>query len=185
MRILFVLLLGCNCIVNTFSQTTKNEGELKGVITYLFNNYQGDKPDIGAKVRIWPLIPKSDSLIDKFIEAKTYQNLYNTASVEDKSRFMNKLIQLNCETKAKFDTLDKKIAIRNILLNRNKDLITLIVDGVGNYSVKLPKGNYEILVTSKGRTGLSLTEIGGKIAHGFITIQPDQQTFFNYRFNLY
>jgi hypothetical protein len=179
---LFIFLI---TICELFPQSNQNSTELKGVITYFFNKYQGDKPDIGAQIEIWPYVDKTDSLIDKFIEAKTYQILYKSASYEDKSNFMDHLVKLNCETKTKFDSLDMKVAIKTLLLKKNKDLITLNADGSGNYSVYLMPGVYEILITSKGRTGLSVTEAMGKIAHAFITIKPNNQAFFSHKFDLY
>jgi len=52
---------------------------VKGVVTYFFNEYQGDKPDLGAKVY---LIEKKDAsfinkkVIDSFLDGKFYRRLY-------------------------------------------------------------------------------------------------------------
>jgi len=63
--------------VCAFSQTTS----ISGVVTYFFNDYQGNKPDLGAKVYIIDSLtnPAFDfSVVDTFIKARTYRSIYMT-----------------------------------------------------------------------------------------------------------
>ena len=74
MRIIILsILVGLS--LNTMSQTST----VKGVVTYFFNKYQGDKPDLGAKAYL--IDPKQATLntksIDSFINGKIYIRLYN------------------------------------------------------------------------------------------------------------
>lgn len=54
--------------------------EIKGVVTYYFNEYQGDKPDLGAKVFVLDSIKNPDfnyELMYNFDYGKSYRNYYS------------------------------------------------------------------------------------------------------------
>jgi hypothetical protein len=72
MKTLFIALFALISI-SGFSQ----EGTINGVVTYFFNKYQGDKPDLGAEVYIIDSLQSSFDyvLYDKFYQAKSYQSL--------------------------------------------------------------------------------------------------------------
>jgi len=74
-KLLFVLSLLIASV--SFAQTSS----IGGVVTYFFNDYQGDKPDIGAKVYIINKEFAPDFKINlayNFSRGKTYRNLYAT-----------------------------------------------------------------------------------------------------------
>jgi hypothetical protein len=53
---------------------------INGVVTYYFNEYQGNKPDLGANVYVINKLENTDfqyKLIDSFITAKTYKIIYD------------------------------------------------------------------------------------------------------------
>jgi hypothetical protein len=82
----------------TFAQNEK--GELKGVITYFFNDNFGDKPDIGAQVMIEKINP----------ERTPEENKYDSALVNLKKRisFLEQAISTEKKDIAGIDTSEKK-----------------------------------------------------------------------------
>ena len=60
---------------------------LKGVVTYYFNKYQGDKPDVGAKVFAVDSASyvENSKVLDSFRTASTYQSIYESSLYVAKS----------------------------------------------------------------------------------------------------
>jgi hypothetical protein len=76
------------CCFNSFAQ----ESGITGVVTYLFNQYQGDKPDIGAKVYVVDSISNPEfkfKIIDDFSWAEIYVSLLNLANSRRESAEQN------------------------------------------------------------------------------------------------
>ena len=74
--LLVLFLLSSFCV---YSQ----DSTISGVVTYFFNKYQGDKPDIGAKVYVIDSIGNNDfdyESINQLRLGKTYISLYNSYS---------------------------------------------------------------------------------------------------------
>ena len=99
MKKIFILLLS----IIPFGGMTQNTN-ISGIVTYYFNEYQGDKADIGAKVYIIDSIknPEFDyELISNYLEGcfnkslyYTYLGLFNTyseltAKYEGKKKYVN------------------------------------------------------------------------------------------------
>lgn len=94
------------------------QSKISGVVTYYFNEYQGDKADIGSKVYILSgtIISKEQiASVDSFQTGKFYRNLYSKYTVmkanyfplvkqyEGKKRFKEKYE----ENKLYYNNLDK------------------------------------------------------------------------------
>lgn len=124
--ITLILLLVC---LGSYSQETG----ITGVVTYFFNDYQGDKPDIGAKIYVLDSIKHTDfnyKLISDFLTAKTYISLSNFSlqSLERNEEYVKKY-----EKKKKYaDLVQRK---KEEIENDKKDL--------SNYNDKLVKLNAE------------------------------------------
>jgi hypothetical protein len=91
-----------------FAQTSS----VKGVVTYFFNKYQGDKPDLGAKVYLIEMKEASfinKKVIDSFIDGKFYRRLYfdyvGFASTYEKAM---KQYEGKKKYKTEYDELKKK-----------------------------------------------------------------------------
>lgn len=77
MKLIFSLILALAIPALSYSQST-----VSGVVTYYFNEYQGDKPDLGSKVILIDSAKIQDfdaEVVEKFILAKSYRQLYATA----------------------------------------------------------------------------------------------------------
>lgn len=131
--------------------------------------------------------------IDSFIKAKSYHSIYNLklhvlsnnqevlkmtkkkakdyeankAQVEKSKVELNKSLQelkeLGIETEEKYNKLDSYTASVMLKAIYTLNPIKTIVDGNGNYNVKLNHGNYVVLINSSGRKGNNVTEARGQI----------------------
>lgn len=147
------------------------QGVISGVVTYFFNDNYGNKPDIGAEVCIADSAKNQDvkfSTIDSLLFASYYRYLYllprNKRTPVD--RIEKKIKEYNCDSKESFDSLDSR-ATNNILklMYVSKNVTKTVVDGNGNYSIKVKPGTYYVCIKSKNRRGLSncVTEAAGKL----------------------
>ncbi|MCU4190077.1 hypothetical protein M9Q43_13020 [Flavobacterium sp. HXWNR29] len=72
-KIIFALIL-CSFSILSYSQTS-----VSGVVTYYFNEYQGNKPDLGASVTLIDSAKVKNfdyKLYEKFYYGKFYQKMY-------------------------------------------------------------------------------------------------------------
>lgn len=160
MKYLLTLMIICALPFIGFSQ----KGKIKGVITYFFNNYQGDKPDLGAEVYVVDSAkcPKYNSDIS----------------------FQFELASIKGNSSDEFKALDTKNALNNKEIMSCEDANKTTVDATGNYAIDLPPSTYYVLIKSKGRTGLSVTEIMGKVYIIKVRLKPDQIKDISYNFPL-
>lgn len=174
-------------------QTTSTNGETKifGVVTYYFNKNYGYKPDVGVEVYIVDSakVPTfSMANIDTFYYASSYRDMckvYQSAKKTVPTDILEELKKWNVETEEDFNSLDKR-TYTNILskIINSKVAITTFVDGGGNYSVKVEPGTYYVYMSSKNRTGLSITEIGGKIYCKKIIVKEGEDVNVSKQFEL-
>lgn len=67
------------CLFVTFSLSAFAQTKLSGVVTYYYNEYQGNKPDIGASITLIDSTKTSGfdyELYKNFYYGKSYQNMY-------------------------------------------------------------------------------------------------------------
>lgn len=166
------------------TKTTSNNGELKGVITYYFNRNYGDKPDIGAKI----YVRKTDTTGRKLSPTAKYERAavlkYLVDNKVDVEKYSSQLKEMNGDTKAGFDELSSAVIKDIYSIDRDETAKVVTADGNGSYSVKLSPGLYEVIITSKGRTSLTVAEINGKIATKIVLIKADDVKTIDYRFGL-
>lgn len=169
------------------SITTSNNistGELKGVVTYYFNKNYGDKPDVGAKI----YVRKTDTAGHKLSPTAKYERAavlkYLVDNKVDVEKYSSQLKEMNGDTKAGFDELSSAVIKDIYSIDRDETARIVTADGNGSYSVKLSPGLYEVIITSKGRTSLTVAEINGKIATKIVSIKADDVKTIDYRFGL-
>lgn len=147
---------------------------IKGVVTYYFNQNYGDKPDIGSEVT---LVKEKDIevLIKEYKSCKTKEVIEEKYRLEDEYKIaksnlnslpwnaksktekfhrakvdsVNFLIKENQSKKVKSEVCEMLVLIN--YKKNNKDGFFTTVDGSGNYSMKIPSGNYLIAIRSNGR----------------------------------
>jgi hypothetical protein len=161
-----------------------SNGELKGVVTYYFNKNYGDKPDVGAKI----YVRNTDTTGHKQSPTAKYERAavlkYLVDNKVDVEKYSSQLKEMNGDTKAGFDELSSAVIKDMYSIERDETAKIVTADGNGSYSVKLSPGLYEVIITSKGRTSLTVAEINGKIATKIISIKSDDVKTIDYRFGL-
>ncbi len=174
-------------------------GSVTGVVSFFFNKYQGYKPDIGAKVYI--TLENCDS-IDEYLRAsdakerielykyyieefKSYGEKENKQTIDD----LNKSIKENLAIVNNYakDTImfkQNEEKAYNILYRiiTNKNTYKTTVDGIGNFSIDVPPGKYNVLIVSAGRTKANLLEINGQIIIRKIEVKTKAKTNIDVKF---
>lgn len=141
------------------------KGKIHGVVTYFFNDYQGDKPDLGAHV----YAVDSAKCPNYSAEISFQYDLATIGGPKGDTAFKN---------------LDLKSARNNNEIKNSTFVNEATVDGSGNYSIDLPPGTYYVFMQSKGRSASTMTEVMGKISIRTIRIQADQSIDFSHYFAL-
>jgi hypothetical protein len=164
---------------------TESKGELKGVVTYYFNQNYGDKPDIGAKIYVRQADTTNGmrSVINQYQRARVCRSLieYKT-QIESCTKTLQ---ELNADTDEKFSALDSKVSKDMLQLDIfDKSVIKVTADGNGSYSLKLNPGLYELVIVSKGRKGLTVAEALGKIEQKYFRIEAGESKVVDVRFPL-
>ena len=165
------------------------QGSIFGVVTYFFNKNYGDKPDVGAEVYIADSTKITDfnlAIIDSFHYASFYRNIYleykSMGKVPDE--IMERIKKYNPEDKLAFDSLDKSAAANIFKLKFAKDVVKTVVDGSGNYSVKLKPGTYYVYIRSNNREGVSITESTGKVVCEKVIVKGGEDTNMSCNFGI-
>lgn len=141
-------------------------GTIKGVVTYYFNDYQGYKPDIGAKVFVTKI--NCDTIKEYLSVSKDVAFVDELNAIRGiKSHFSDYLSKIKYYAKDSIE-YDKKEKLANAqFFNATKSVVNEIyktsVDGTGRYSIDVPPGEYNVIVVSSGRQNLNLLEINGNI----------------------
>lgn len=85
-----------------------------------------------------------------------------------------KLQQLGTETNAKFDLMDQRTAKALSQAKLKAADMRTIADAAGSFSIKTEPGKYMLLIVSNSRTGLTSTEISGKIFAQLVEVKADE-----------
>jgi hypothetical protein len=172
-------------IVNTSENFT-----LSGVVTFFFNKYQDNKPDLGAEVFIADSVFVSDidiEAIKLYKKASFMRNIYKdykASGLNVPDNVINDLRSYGAETEGEFKTIDKKATANVLKVQYAVNAVKLFIDGNGTFSTNLPKGTYYVLIRSKNRTDLSVTELLGKVYFEKIKITNQNKTI-NTKFDLH
>lgn len=158
---IILLLAFASLSVTCFAQKAK----IHGVITYFFNDFQGDKPDLGAHV-----YAVDSTKCPNYSKEISFQ--YDLATIGGP------------KSDTAFKSLDLRSARNNNEIKNSTFVNSATVDGAGNYSLELPAGTYYVLIQSKGRTASTMTELMGKITLLTIRVNADQSLDFSHYFSL-
>ena len=161
MRSLILLLL-ISITTTSFAQKEK----IKGVVSYYFNEYQGDKPDLGATVYA--------------VDSSKCLNFNNEIAFS----YELASIKMDYSEDTSFAGIDKKNALNNIEIIHSEFVNSTTVDATGNYSLELPPGVYYVLIKSKGRNGLTMTDLMGCVYYIKIHLTHDQPMEISHNFPL-
>jgi hypothetical protein len=179
------------------SKTTKTsevipalQGSVSGVVTYFFNKNYGDKPDVGAQIFIVDIMKTPDFDLEKvnsFYYASFYKSIYleyKSMGVAVPNDIMEKVKKYNIDDKLAFDSFDNSVKNNLSKIELAEDVIKTVVDGSGNYSVKIKPGTYYIYIKSNNRTGISMTEIFGKVNCQKVIVKDGMDTNISHNFKL-
>jgi hypothetical protein len=180
-----------------FSSCTKDPGKINGVATFFFNKYQGYKPDIGAKVYVTKL--NCDSIkdflfaeeINSSIEfdksmIKEYKSM-SLSGIEDlENQLKDSQIRLNKYAKDSADFRVKEVGISGSLfaIRTDKNTLKTTVDGVGNYSIEVPPGDYYVIFISSGRKKSNMLESSGNIIVESVKVESKKTANVDAKFEL-
>ncbi len=213
MKLLFILLF-----LPFFSIAQKTE--LNGVVTYFFNDYQGNKPDIGAKVylidsssnpsfdfqaiydfkygsfyrylysRYLEIEKVNENIIKEYGKKKLYKQIVDDSKLkaeEARSKakgHYSEMEKYGVENKEKFDSLDKKCTLMIYKMEQNNPIIKT-VNGIGSYNFNISPGVYYVLIISKNRVAINMTESTGRVYCEKLRIKENESKDISYNFELY
>ena len=156
-KLLFLLFVG----LLTLTSCDKPVGTVSGTVTYFYNDFIGYKPDVGATVYV--TTAGCDSLSDYLDEAEL-SNITGEPidSVLECStyRMLHKILQ------------DSLVATTN-------------VNGLGEYTIDLPEGDYYLIFKSVGRKRLNMFEINGRVEVKRVWVKGEKNTNESVKFYMY
>ena len=97
---------------------------------------------------------------------------------------IEKVKEFNIEDTLVFDAFDKRASDNIYKIQGAKNVIKTVVDGNGNYSVKVNPGTYYVCIKSNNRDGLSMTEVSGKVKCQKVVVKNGVDTNLSYNFEL-
>lgn len=174
-----------------FYSTHANSQRIYGVITYYFNEYQGDKADIGSKVTV---IDSSKFDIHFLIALNVDRICYNMRLTTHgpKAKFKKftpdelKQIEQYKLTNYIIDD-DAYHAHDSTLWHQLRHLIednestSVAVDGAGNYSIPVKPGKYWVFIQSNANKNYPMVNFGGEFVAENITVS-DKDISLNHKF---
>lgn len=176
-------------------------GTVTGVVTFFFNEYQGYKPDIGAKVYI---TSENCDSIDNYLSAfqakeriqlynyyieeyKTIGESENKESIDDLYKSIEseqKTLNNYAKDSTVFKLNEEKAFLKFNKITTNKDIYKTTVDGSGNFTIDVPPGKYNVIIVSVGRTKVNLLEHSGQILIKAIEVKSKEKTSVDAKFEL-
>ncbi len=160
--------------------------EISGVVTYFYNKFFGNRPDIGATVR---LIKAEDLDSTKFNHtaysyykwnrsaAAAYWEFYSKYGQSEADRSIGRIYDFQKANWDNFDAIcDTLAAIQfslDIILDETnkKYHYEAVVDGTGAFKMTVPYGTYYAYITSKNRKGIFMPEMTGRFELREITLE--------------
>ena len=163
-------------------------GDVKGVVTYFFNNNFGYKPDIGAKILICNSNEFSDFDYLTFLKYRLGY-LIISGQLVGGGRFTSVEKTQKALAAKGFENIDEY----NILVRKftdiyaraeRKKIASSSVDGSGVFKKALKPGEYFIVIKSNQRKGRGDLEDDGKIEMQKIIINSGEETSVDIKFNV-
>ena len=147
-KLLFLLFVG----LATLTSCDKPVGTVSGTVTYFYNDFIGYKPDIGATVYV--TTAECDLLSDYLDEAE----LSNITGEP-----IDSILELNT-----YRMLSKIL--------KDSLVATTSVNGLGEYTIDLPEGNYRLIFKSVVRKRINLVEVGGRVEVERVKVEGKKTT---------
>jgi hypothetical protein len=176
-------------------------GTVTGVVSFFFNKYQGYKPDIGAKVYV--TLENCDSIddylrasdakagieLDKYYleEFKSYGEKENKQTIDDLNKSITdkqEIVNGYAKDTTTFKQNEVKAYRKLSKITTNKDTYKTTVDGVGNFTIDVPPGKYNVLIISVGRTKVNLLEVGGQLIIKSTEVKSKEKTNIDVKFEV-
>ena len=147
-KLLFLLFVG----LLTLTSCDKPIGTVSGTVTYFYNDFIGYKPDVGATVYV--TTAECDLLSDYLDEAE----LSNITGEP-----IDSILELNTYRMLSKILKDSLVATTN-------------VNGLGEYTIDLPEGNYRLIFKSVGRKRINLVEVDGRVEVERVKVEGKKTT---------
>lgn len=191
----------CAICLFSFVGISQNS-QISGVVSYFYNDDQGDKPDIGATVYLLNSLKvldlnyeTYDSLSHSCIslnKARAYGKISDEYGLKGNSKWKEyeKMANEAYESGKQFGVKRINEIDKNFNSMLNKSNITQFpnrnVDGAGNYSfLNVPNGVYYVCIISKGRKGNLLSNAEGKIYLKKVAVKENETINVNCNFDIY
>jgi len=161
-------------------------GKISGVVNYLIRF--DFKPDAGADVYFADSTNLKDfnfATLDSFSNFVVYKNYTRTwkprpsniliASIYDEGEKYN-------DNKVNFKLLDKRASMNISKIMNDRNTTKVVVDGKGNYSVKIKPGIYYVLFKSRNSTRFDKFETSEPFRCDKVSISEGDNITMNYNF---
>ena len=156
-KLLFLLFVG----LATLTSCDKPVGTVSGTVTYFYNDFIGYKPDIGATV--YATTYECDSL-------SNYLHEIALSNIAGES--IDSVLEINTYR------MFYKILEESLVAKTN-------VNGLGEYTIDLPEGNYLLIFRSVGRKRPNLVEFSGKVEVKRVKVEGEKNTNESVKFYMY
>ncbi len=159
--LLLILFISCNQKGKIEDRELVN---VKGVVTYFFNDNYGQKPDVGAEIYFLEKA-ETDTFSFDVLWCCTKKSPSHVSNINRILKLEDDLSKGKITSKQLTDSLlafdDKEYNDRSNLLKKFISLMKdknykCIANGNGEFDIKLPKGKYFTLVKFSHREGLNL-----------------------------
>lgn len=109
---------------------------------------------------------------------------YQSLGIEPDDNTIENVKKYNVKDEVAFDSLDKRAAGNIFKIEFAKDVMKTVVDGSGNYFIKVKPGTYYVYIQSNNRKGASMTEVLGKIKCQKVIVKEGEDTNMSCNFGL-
>lgn len=169
----------------------QDPGQVSGTVTYYFNEFRGDQPDIGAKVYILDSASAGNfsiDLADSFYYAAFYLGVkqhYLDMNEPVPDNIQEGIDKSGASDQKVFDSMDQRCAAQVLDFINNADTHSVLTNDLGSYTYPLRMGTYYVLIQSNGRKGMNATEVSGKVRAKKIAVGNGQDIDFSCKFDQY
>jgi hypothetical protein len=155
-KLLFLLFVG----LLTLTSCDKPVGTVSGTVTYFYNDFIGYKPDVGATVYV---TTAGCDLLSDYLDEAELSNItgepIDSVLEFDTYRMLSKILK------------DSLVATTN-------------VNGLGEYTIDLPEGNYRLIFKSVGRKRINLVEFEGRVEVERVKVEGEKITNESVKFDM-
>ena len=158
-----ILLYSCN----------KSNGELTGNIVFKSDYYNNIRPDFGSRIYIFYA---NDTISEELKILKKEISSYKAEKVKyNQLFFISDFTDEHIQFEKEFGNLTSNINNRIRKLISDKNTILVFADMNGNFTIKIPRGKYYVLLVSNNVNYRHIPELNGLIDLKTITIKPGKR----------